>query len=570
MNPFLHHLLYFLKPKEKYQERSLRAVIVYQFLVICMGVFFLAASVDYILGIYWLGVLSTGWVCLFLGLLYMHYKGFYHWITSIAIIAINFLIFIHDAFYGVLAGVSYFFFPLLFAVFSTITFKNKNFFYFHLLLTIICWFTTEITEHSLLLYTGFSVDTLHKVHIFCMVLALIATLCFVYFIFAQIRHNAVIQERERLKKVVDNNNQYIILVDTNRKIELFNKRFYDFYREEYHITLEAGKDYISYIHPYNLVGFEEGFRNAMTGTIFQKDILFQKSTETTWMTAHFVPISNKDNEVVSVAISLLDISERKNFERSLQETNNKLQQANQELDQFIYRSSHDMRTPIASTMGLLDLLEDEADETERQSYIALIHKNTYKLDQLLIDIAQYVKIKHQKIASTSIHFPGLVQTIVNDIKQKTKDDTIHFQLDIRQTDTFYSDEERIRSIITHLVSNAVAYRNTSIQSQISLTVDVSDKVKIFIKDNGIGIEEEYQHKIFDMFFKASIQSTGSGLGLYTVKEAVRTLGGFIHMQSVAGAGTSFMVEIPNQKIFRQPRKKVKKSPQQVSTLSYNQ
>lgn len=546
MNPFLKHILYYHPQGKKFQIRPLRAVITYQFLIICIGVFVLAAIADIMLGVYWLCVVSIGCIALFIGNLYLHYKEQYKWVTSIAIIIINFLIFIHDAYYGVQAGVSFFYFPLIFSIFSTITFKSRNYFYFHLAFTIICWLIVEITGHSLLFQSNFPSETLHKVHIFCMVLALVATLCFVYFIFAQIRNNAIAQERERLKAIVDNNNQFIILLNSERKIELFNKKTYDYFKTEYNKVLEHGKDYLGYIPSSNFIEFEDGFKKALTGQVIQKDTQLQSGDSFKWATLSFVPIFDKDEAVMSVVISMLDISERKDSEKNLQETNDKLNKVNRELDHFIYRSSHDMRAPLSSIIGLVELIQTEDDEEERKEYVSLIGQSVSKLDQLLIDIAQYAKNKNMDIRSQPIHFTSLVEDLINGIKFTKKAQSIHFQTSIQQKDIFYGDEERIRSIIGNLLSNAVRYSKELPSSFVSITINVTDRVQIYIRDNGIGIEKEYQSKVFDMFFKVSNLSSGSGLGLYIIKETVKTLGGYIDVQSIEDIGTSFMVELPCQ------------------------
>jgi PAS domain S-box-containing protein len=544
---FADYLL--LKPirQRHHTFTQLRAFITYQFTVTCIMVFLFAAAADAVLGTYWLMNVCLGSVLLFLGVLFLHQKGYYVWITSVAIITINLLIFVHDAYYGVKAGVYFFYFPLLFSIFSTLSFRKNVWFAVHLIFTLIGWVLMELTNHSLLYEPVYSDQTLHYVFIFCMVVAMTATTTFVYFIFAQIRTNAVESEREKLKAVLDSNPQMIMLINRAGQIEIFNKNFLNFYQNTYGQPLKAGADYLSYVHPYNRKVIAEGLEKAFKGEIINKDSQIYVQDINIWVNLNFVPIIDHEQQVKSVAFAVMDISERKNYERDLSETNDVLTKLNHELDNFIYRSSHDMRAPLTSVLGLVELIQGETDESERDEYIAMIGKSVHKLDSLLVNISQYAKNKKLEIKYQPIQFNTIVQEIVDGIRFAKNAQDIDFQIDIVQESGFYSDEERIRSVIGNLVSNAVRYRSTWHDSFVKIMVHVTPgAAHLEVTDNGIGIETEYQSRIFDMFFKASQKSVGSGLGLYIVKEMVSAMHGTISLQSVYAEGTTFLVDIPNQ------------------------
>jgi signal transduction histidine kinase len=125
---------------------------------------------------------------------------------------------------------------------------------------------------------------------------------------------------------------------------------------------------------------------------------------------------------------------------------------------------------------------------------------------------------------------------------------IAISLDIDQQVDFYSDIFRVKTIITNLVSNALKYADFSKTApSIRLEVEVNALMCIIrIQDNGIGIESQYQSKIFDRFFRATGQSYGNGIGLFIVKDTVQRLNGSIDVSSMKDVGTTFVVEIPNQ------------------------
>ena len=112
--------------------------------------------------------------------------------------------------------------------------------------------------------------------------------------------------------------------------------------------------------------------------------------------------------------------------------------------------------------------------------------------------------------------------------------------------TVFIDKLRLTIIISNLLSNAITYSDsTKPQKTIEVFADVNNNnIEITVKDNGVGIDEQYHNKIFDMFFRASLESKGTGLGLYIVKEAVNKLNGKISVSSVLGQGTSVLVELP--------------------------
>ena len=113
-----------------------------------------------------------------------------------------------------------------------------------------------------------------------------------------------------------------------------------------------------------------------------------------------------------------------------------------------------------------------------------------------------------------------------------------------------TDKNRLNIILNNLISNAITYQDPSKNDPlVNIKVDMSDtETNIIVKDNGIGISKELQEKIFDMFFRGSENSDGSGLGLYIVKESVEKLNGTINVRSVPGKGSEFRVLIPNKQV----------------------
>jgi signal transduction histidine kinase len=120
-------------------------------------------------------------------------------------------------------------------------------------------------------------------------------------------------------------------------------------------------------------------------------------------------------------------------------------------------------------------------------------------------------------------------------------------ISIDETFPLFSDAIRLSIIFNNLISNSIKYRHPRKEkSFFSVSIKVySEKAVITVEDNGIGIGEKYLDKIFNMFFRATEKSEGSGLGLYIVKEALDKLKGCIKVESIINNGTKFIIEIPN-------------------------
>jgi PAS domain S-box-containing protein len=543
---FLQYVFQYPAKQRQLEPWHFRAIISYQFMLICMGTFVTTGLLDLVMGEYWLAALCGFNLVLFVGLLYLHYRGYYLATATVYVLVANAIIFLHDARYGFEAGVYLFYFPVFFAIFVTLSFKNKLWFYLYLGLTLNVWVLMELTGHRLLLADHTPAER-HMVFLYSLVLSLSVTILFVYLILNQIRNGTIVHEREKLKSVLDSNGQMMMLINRKWEVELFNKRFFDYYQAVYGHTLEVGKPYLDYTNPQNRALLENSLTQAFAGNTVQEDVQVMVGSKTAWMSLNFVPIRNGNGVVRRVAFSALDISERKNYEKNLSETNEILTKLNHELDHFIYRSSHDMRAPLASVMGLVELFQSEEDEAEREEYISMIGKSVHKLDELLIDITQYAKNKKLGMRRQKVDFDGMIHDLVNALKYAKNAQTVEFRIRVSQNAPFYGDEERIRSVIGNLLSNAVRYRSSGREAFVSIVAEVTDMARLTISDNGIGIEPEYINRIFDMFFKVSTRSSGSGLGLYIVKETLLTMGGHIEVDSLPGVGTTFTVTIPEAK-----------------------
>lgn len=254
-----------------------------------------------------------------------------------------------------------------------------------------------------------------------------------------------------------------------------------------------------------------------------------------------VTISNllDHDKIGGLVISLHDITARKLAEE-------KLQKANHELDQFIYKTSHDLRAPLLSALGLVELAEKDP-EKERHNYLRMIKMSLNKLDNFIEDINSFYRNEKLAIRNERINFDEIVQGELNQLTNFYNTEHVEVNYNLNRISDLYSDSVRIRTILTNVISNALKYSDKGKEASfININIQVTpDECLIKVEDNGIGIRQQYMGNIFDIFYRADENAKGSGLGLYIVKDTIDKLGGHVQVFSEYGKGTTFTISVPN-------------------------
>ncbi|WKN29795.1 HAMP domain-containing sensor histidine kinase [Porifericola rhodea] len=240
-------------------------------------------------------------------------------------------------------------------------------------------------------------------------------------------------------------------------------------------------------------------------------------------------------------VLIMDISEQ---EQSIQE----LQKVNFDLDNFVYHASHDLRAPLRTVLGMLSILKSETNKEQRKRCVDLIEGSIKRLDTLVVDLLSISRNNRTKNPLVKINFMVEVNLAVSNYYHVGNTKNLEITTKVSQPVPFVADLTRIRIVLNNIISNAIKYRRYYLQrSFIDIRIWVDhEAAHIEIEDNGEGIPEEKLSHIFDMFYRASEQSEGSGLGLYIVKDALDKLEGDIQVDSTFDQGTTFKLKIPNR------------------------
>ncbi|HEX2899979.1 MAG TPA: PAS domain-containing sensor histidine kinase, partial [Bacteroidia bacterium] len=241
-----------------------------------------------------------------------------------------------------------------------------------------------------------------------------------------------------------------------------------------------------------------------------------------------------------------DITERKLAVEMLEHQNRELVKANAELDRFVYSASHELRAPLTSVMGLISIAQMSEQDPSQRKILEMMQLSVDRLDRFIIDIVNYSGNSRLDLEVEEIHFESLVSECIAEFRYMPESEKTHIVTEITGDLPFYSDQKRIAVVIKNLLSNALKYQNMELEKPfIRIAISVTQtSADIAVIDNGFGIEPEHQEKIYNMFYRATQRKSGTGLGLYIVKEILAFLGGTVRVESEIGKGTTFYVSIP--------------------------
>lgn len=245
----------------------------------------------------------------------------------------------------------------------------------------------------------------------------------------------------------------------------------------------------------------------------------------------------------------LNVSSERELKQLAEEVNGKnihLEKTNAELDRFLYSTSHDLRSPLSSIKGLVNIARMETVDEKLQRYFGMMIDRVDKLDFFIKDIIDYSKNARTEVRTEPVDFDVLLQEVTDNLKYIEGAESIQFKNRVTVPHPLNADKNRLSVVLNNLLANAIKYHDPHKEKQ-WIEVQVSNSngtLKVRVSDNGMGIDPEHHNKIFDMFYRGTFHSKGSGLGLYIVKETIAKMKGTIALESVPGEGSSFLITLP--------------------------
>lgn len=260
------------------------------------------------------------------------------------------------------------------------------------------------------------------------------------------------------------------------------------------------------------------------------------------------PILNEEKIIIGASKIARDISEKVAAHKELEQLYEQVKSLSDKKDEFIAMTTHELKTPVTSLKGFLQLLQLHTGAADKgRLFVERSIRQVEKLTMLINDLVDFSKLQAGKLGMYFELFN--IKVLVEDCLELYAINSTHlFSLHCSGSLEVQADRLRIEQVIDNLVSNAIKYSPQG--GSIEITIDgKEDAVEVKIKDEGIGIDEAVRHKLFSQFFRAvdpDYNIPGLGMGLYITREIIERHGGSINVESVPGKGSVFSFVLPRQ------------------------
>ena len=344
----------------------------------------------------------------------------------------------------------------------------------------------------------------------------------------------LVQNDKRLYELINHLVIGVMLIDEHRIIKMVNPAMSVILGED--VSQLVGNSYVEATKSYGL--------NHMIEMAYQKneqqnDEIYFYYPKDKIVDANIVPIDGKEPGEQNLIVLLYDITEIRRLEKVRTD--------------FVTNASHELKTPVTALKGFSETLLDGAMEDKEvlKQFLEIMLAESSRLDFLVNDILELSKLE-QKQVPLKIEEINLTEAVISTFQLvKQKADEKKMKLNIIEEDNLFitGDSSRLKQILANLINNAVVYTQESGEVEVTIKKENNFAV-IKVSDNGIGIPEDEQDRIFERFYRVdkarSRNSGGTGLGLSIVKYLVENLNGFITVESKLGLGTTFIVKLPIQ------------------------
>jgi signal transduction histidine kinase len=364
----------------------------------------------------------------------------------------------------------------------------------------------------------------------------------------KLAEQVLLENERKLKTVYENSIQILTILDLERRFTWFNKNALDRSPAILGRVLEVGERAETYIEESQRELFISNFNKAVLGETITYTRVAQVHKHPIYLEYTLSPIIEHD-VVVGVSLAGINVTKHKEYEDYLKRINLELVEQNEQLNQYSYIISHNLRGPIATLMGLVQIFEQEKkDPAQVEKVMQLIYKSAVNLDFIIKDLNTVISYDEQ--------LPSLLAKI--DLKEECE--AVEFLLstqihnasaqiiyNFEKCPSVFSIKSYLHSILYNLFSNAIKYKRKYILPVIYVSCYMENEKEVCIEcsDNGMGIDmEKFGDKLFGFYKRFHSHVEGKGLGLHLVKKQVGLLGGRIEVQSEVNKGTTFRIILP--------------------------
>jgi signal transduction histidine kinase len=312
----------------------------------------------------------------------------------------------------------------------------------------------------------------------------------------------------------------------------------------------ASREEMSAIHRRMLFADREAYycllaKQEAYGLISNERVLYIRKNQTNFWGSLTSKVYHADDDTYVDEI-IVDISAQISNEHKLREKDLLLEKVAGELDRFIYSASHDLRSPISSMKGLLSLMRMNSEVFTLDQFLQMTGECLDRIDVFISKLVEFSRNSNEALVIEPVNVNNIIKSILDEQRHHSNWPKVNIEYSLPDTFIVHSDFNKVYTALSHVIRNSLDYGDiTKCTLLLSIKGHLErDLVTIEIIDNGIGIDTKFMPMIFQMFYRASMLSRGSGLGLYLAREAINRLGGNITIKSQVNLGTLVIIQFP--------------------------
>jgi PAS domain S-box-containing protein len=361
----------------------------------------------------------------------------------------------------------------------------------------------------------------------------------------------MLQSEANLKTIFENTDIAYVLCNAENKIVSFNTKASELCIEQFNKKLKVGGNAFSYFPKNKIPKVKEAVQKVLRNEMVSYETSYDvKDGSVKWYEVLWVGVANEKQTNIGFILAFKDITGRKMADLERDKMTADLIQRYQDLEQFTYIVSHNLRAPVANIIGLSDMLNSsDFNLNESKEVLTSLETSINILDQIIMDLNHILQVRSSINEQREIvSFKSLVDDITLSLGNLIKNENVTINTNFHAIDNTTTIKSYMYSIFYNLLINAIKYKQPGNDPVISIyTYKKGDKFEILFKDNGKGIDEKNFKNLFGLYKRFDTTIEGKGLGLFMVKMQVENLGGKITVQSEPGSGTTFKLEFPKIK-----------------------
>ncbi|SDR84766.1 PAS domain S-box-containing protein [Mucilaginibacter mallensis] len=357
---------------------------------------------------------------------------------------------------------------------------------------------------------------------------------------------ALKKSEANLRTIFDNTDTAYILIDTKLRIVSFNMLAQKYSEQNNDIPLEINKPIKKYFRPGRWPAIQQYIDKVAKGEAISYELnLPEKNGNAKWYQVRWVSVKNTEGKNWGFILANKDITEAKNATLERERIIADLIQHNNDLKQFTYIVSHNLRAPVANIIGLTDILvEDDLEADVRQEITNRVSISVKNIDVVIKDLNHILQARAINEKKETVYFAKLVKSIKTSIYTADQNEEIQFNCAFNEVESIFTIRSYAYSIFYNLVSNSIKYCRQGVPPLINISSHkLANKIELRFKDNGKGIDlKKNGNQVFGLYKRFDTSTEGKGMGLFMVKTQVEALGGTIEIKSKVGEGTEFIIQ----------------------------